>query len=144
MTDANANSVLVRTGKTLLGSIVALLTVPTGLGPALGGWLAGHRASTPVRGGLAGGAAGILGALPWAGLVYLASAGAIEPVGYHEGGVHVGINTVAPGTLPLWLEVGLAVLVAGVIVAAAVAGGIAAGLSTDIVGDVREAFSNAN
>jgi hypothetical protein len=144
MTDSSTPGLVTRAGKTLLGSIVVLLTVPTGLGPAAGGWLAAHRVNSALRGGVAGGVAGLLGALPWAALVYLASAGAIEPLGYHEGGVHVGINTVAPGTLPLWAEVGLAALVAGILVVVAAAGGAVAGLPTDLVGRLREELASAN
>lgn len=128
---------------TLLGSIVTALTAPLGVGPALGGWLAGRRERTPGRAALLGGIAGAVGAIPWVWLVYLASAGAIEPVGYHEGGVHIGINTAAPGTFVLWQEIALAALVGAVFVGFAVGGGFLAGIDEDIVGEMREDLSGA-
>jgi hypothetical protein len=144
MTDSTAHRLATRCGKTLAGGLVVLLTLPTGIGIALGGWLAGHRTTTPGRGAVAGGVAGLLGALPWTVLVYLASAGAFEPIGYHENGIHIGINTAAPGALAPWQEVGLAVMFATVLVAVAVGGGIAAGLPIDLAGELREELSNAN
>lgn len=121
----------------LLGSIVALVTAPTGIGAGFGGWIAGRRSLNPARGALAGGVAGLVGGLPWAGLVYLASAGAIDPVGYHEGLVHVGINTADPALLTLWQELALSGLVAGVFVAAAVAGGLVASTAAVALDEVR-------
>jgi|GEM_PF-1669152 hypothetical protein len=133
-----------RLADVLLGSTVVALTGFTGVGAAVGGWLAGRRASGPVLGSARSAVAGLAGALPWAALVYLASAGAIDPVGYHRNGVHIGINTAAPGLLAPWQEIGLAALVAGTIVAAAVCGGVVAGLGTDVVGKLRRERSNAN
>lgn len=144
MMDSTAHRLATRCGKTLVGSLVVLSTLPTGIGAALGGWLAGHRTTTPGRGAIAGGVAGFLGALPWTALVYLASAGAFEPIGYHENGIHVGINTAAPGALAPWQEVGIAALFAAVLVAVAVGGGIVAGLSVDLVEELRGELSNAN
>ncbi|WP_440990868.1 hypothetical protein [Haloarchaeobius baliensis] len=126
-----------RIGRILVGGLAVLVTAPTGVGPALGGWLAGRGTTDPLRGGLASGVAGLLGALPWAALVYLASAGAFAPVGYHENGVHVGINTAAPELLTLWQELAVTGLVAGTFVGVAVLGGIVAGLSTTILGELR-------
>jgi hypothetical protein len=114
----------------LLGSVLVALTVPLGVGPVGGGWLAARGNDGPARGALLGGVAGTLGAVPWAALVYAASAGRIGNVGYHEGWVHVGVNAAAPETFVLWQEVGLAALVAGVVVGTAVLGGIVAGLPT--------------
>lgn len=121
----------------LLGGLVTLLTVPTGLGPVVGGLLAGRRAGDPAGGALAGAVAGALGALPWMTLVYLASAGAIAPLGYHEGYVHVGVNTAAPGLLTVWQELALAGLVAAVVVVAAIAGGLLAGSGVDVLRELR-------
>lgn len=126
-----------RLADVLLGSIVAGLTGGTGIGAVAGGWLAGRRSASPRLGALTGAVAGLLGALPWATLVYLASAGAIEPVGYHENGIHVGINTAPPGLLVPWQEVGLAALVGWTLVVAAVCGGVVAGLETDVLTDLR-------
>ncbi|WP_256298513.1 hypothetical protein [Haloarchaeobius salinus] len=136
-------SLTTRIARVLLGSLAVLLTAPTGVGPALGGWLAGRGTTDPLRGAVAGGIAGLLGALPWATLVYLASAGAFAPVGYHENGVHVGINTAAPELLTFWQEVAIATLVAGTFVGFAVLGGIVAGLSTTILDELRADVSNA-
>jgi hypothetical protein len=133
-----------RAGKTLLGSIVVLVTLPTGIGAALGGWLAGHGSERPLDGGLAGAVAGLLGALPWTALVYLASAGAFDPIGYHRNGIHVGINTAAPGLLAPWQEVGLAVLFAGCIVGVVAVGGALAGTGLDVVDTLSEEASTAN
>jgi hypothetical protein len=133
-----------RAGKTLLGSIVVLLTLPTGLGAALGGWTAGHGCERPLDGGLAGAVAGLVGALPWTAVVYLASAGAFDPIGYHRNGIHVGINTAAPGLLAPWQEVGLAVLFASCIVAVGIVGGAVAGTGFDVVGTLREEVASAN
>lgn len=130
-----------RLADVLLGSIVAVATVPTGFGPALGGWLAGRRTTSPSSGAVAGGLAGYLGALPWVALVYLAAAGAIEPIGYHRGFVHVGVNTAAPGTFAIWQAAGLALLVGSILVSVAVAGGVVAGLSEDVVWELREEFA---
>ncbi|MFD1644611.1 hypothetical protein [Haloarchaeobius litoreus] len=132
-----------RIARVLLGSVAVLVTAPTGIGAALGGWLAGRGTTDPLRGAVAGGIAGLLGSLPWAALVYLASAGAFAPVGYHENGVHVGINTAAPELLTFWQEVAIASLVAGTFVGFAVLGGLVAGLSTTILGELRADLSNA-
>jgi hypothetical protein len=121
----------------LLGSIVALVTAPTGIGVFLGGWLAARRSGSPLGGALTGGVAGLAGALPVAGLVYLASAGAIDPIGYHEGYVHVGVNTAAPGTFALWQELALASLTGATVLGAGVLGGLLAGLAATAVGDLR-------
>lgn len=135
---------LTRLADALLGSIVALVTAPLGVGPALGGYIAGRNAGTTVGGTVAGAVAGTVGALPWVYLVYLASAGAIEPIGYHEGWVHVGVNTAAPETFVLWQEVALAGLVGAVLVGAAVVGGFVAGLDVDVVGELRGSFDGAH
>ena len=121
----------------LLGCIVALVTAPTGIGVFLGGWLAARRSGSPLGGALTGGVAGLVAALPVATLVYLASAGAIDPIGYHEGVVHVGVNTAAPGTFALWQEVAFASVTGGVLLAAAVLGGLVAGVTTDAVDGLR-------
>jgi hypothetical protein len=122
----------------LLGSIVALVTAPLGVGSAFGGWLAGRTTETPVGGAVAGTIAGTVGAVPWVWLVYLATAGKIEPLGYHEGMIHVGVNTAAPGTFVLWQELALAGLVGAVLVGAAAVGGFLSGLDIDVVGGLRE------
>ena len=127
----------------LLGSIVALVTAPTGLGVALGGYLAARRTTSPLGGALTGGVAGLVAAAPVATLVYLASAGAIDPIGYHEGVVHVGVNTAAPGTFVLWQEIAFASVTGGVLVGAAVFGGLLASLPTDPVAEVREELTAA-
>lgn len=121
----------------LFGSIVVLVTGVSGIGAALGGWVAGRRANNPAHGALAGGLAGVLGALPWACLVYLAAAGAIGPIGYHEGVVHVGVNPADPGLLALWQEVALSGLVAAILVSASVAGGLLASGSARVVDEFR-------
>lgn len=132
-----------RLAHALFGSIVAVLTVPTGLGPALGGWLAARRTRTARGSVLASAVAGLVAALPWGGLVYLAAAGAIDPIGYHEGLVHVGVNPAAPETFVLWQEVTLATLCGGVIFAAALAGGVLGGIWTEIGDELREELSQA-
>jgi hypothetical protein len=131
-----------RIGNVLLGSIVTLVSAPTGIGPAVGGWIAGRRTGSPVAGGVAGAIAGLLGSLPMAALVFAAASGSIEPIGYHEGVVHIGVNTAAPGALVLWQELALSGLVLGVLVTAAVVGGIVAGVETDIVADIRADLAN--
>ncbi|WP_257299051.1 hypothetical protein [Haloarchaeobius sp. FL176] len=133
-----------RIGRVLLGSLAVLVTAPTGIGVTLGGWLAGRGTTDAVRGAVAGGVAGLLGSLPWAALVYLASAGAFAPVGYHEGGVHIGINTMAPGALALWQELGIAALVGGIFVGFAVVGGVVAGSSTTLLAELRADRSPAS
>jgi hypothetical protein len=127
----------------LFGSIVAVLTVPIGLGPAVGGWLAARRTRTARGSVLAGGVAGLVAALPWSGLVYLAAAGAIDPVGYHEGLVHVGVNPAAPKTFVLWQELALAALCGGVILSAALAGGLLGGAWNEVGDELREERSQA-
>jgi hypothetical protein len=108
--------------RTLLGALVVLLTVPTGVGPAAGGWVAGRGG----RGVAASAVAGLLGAVPWGVLAYLAASGTIAPVGYHQGVVHVGVTTATPGALVPWQEVGLAVLCTAVLAGTAVVGGVLA------------------
>lgn len=125
-----------------LGSIVTLVTLPSGLGPAVGGWLAGRRTAAPLAGAVAGGLAGLLGALPWSALVFLASAGAIDPIGYHEGVVHVGVNPASPGALALWQVIGLTVLFAGTLTVIAAGGGLVVGLRTDVSEGIRKDASN--
>jgi hypothetical protein len=132
-----------RLADALLGTIVAVLTAPTGLGAGLAGWVAARRSGGAVAGTVTGAVVGLVGAAPWAALVYLASAGAIDPVGYHEGLIHVGINPAAPETFVLWQEVGLAVLVGGIVVAAAAAGGFVAGSAADVAGELRSDLTEA-
>ncbi|MEF8852665.1 MAG: hypothetical protein V5A44_11950 [Haloarculaceae archaeon] len=127
----------------LLGSIVALVTAPTGVGVTLGGWLAARRTETPLGGALAGGVAGLVAALPVGALVYLASAGAIDPIGYHEGVVHVGVNTAAPGTFALWQELAFALVTGGVLLGAGVIGGVLAGAATEVGRKRREELATA-
>jgi 4-amino-4-deoxy-L-arabinose transferase-like glycosyltransferase len=127
----------------LLGSIVAVLTAPTGIGAALGGWLAARRAESALGGALTGAVVGLLAALPWGWLVYLASSGGIDHIGYHEDFVHVGVNPAAPETLVFWQEVSLAVLCGGIFFGTALVGGLLATLGTDIVADVREELATA-
>jgi hypothetical protein len=126
MTERASHSVVGVVAETLLGGLVVLLTVPTGVGPAAGGWLAARTTAAPARGLAVSAVAGLLGALPWGVLVYLAASGAIAPIGYHEGPVHVGVNTAAPGLLTVWQEVALALLVGVVVAGTAVAGGFLA------------------
>jgi len=127
----------------LLGSVVALLTAPTGIGPTLGGYLAAHRAETPVGALLVSGAVGVVAALPWTGLVYLAVSGAIEPVGFHEGNVHVGVNTAPPEAFALWQELALAGLCGGLFVGAALVGGLLAGVWTAVGDELRAELTTA-
>lgn len=129
MTSSDSRPVYRVVTQTLLAGLVVLLTVPTGVGPAAGGWLAARKTARPARGLAASAVAGLLGALPWATLVYLAASGAIAPFGYHEGPVHVGVNPAAPGLLVGWQEVASALLVGAVLVGTAVAGGILAACS---------------
>jgi len=141
MAETASHSVFSVVAETLLGGLVVLLTVPTGVGPAVGGWFAARKTAGPTRGLAAGAVAGLLGALPWGVLVYLAASGAIAPVGYHEGLVHVGLNTAAPGLLVFWQEVALALVVGVVVVGMAAAGGLLAGLWTV---DVRDVVAGAS
>lgn len=115
--------------QTLLGGFVVLLTMPLGVGPVAGGWLAGRNTRRVGHGLAASAVAGCLGAVPWGVVVYLAASGAIPPVGYHEGIVHVGVNTAPPELFSVWQEIGLAVLFTGVVVGLSVAGGVLAALS---------------
>lgn len=128
---------LIRIVDVLLGSIVVALVGWTGVGATAGGWIAGRRTSGPARGALAAGVAGLVGAAPWAALVYLASSGAIDPVGYHESVVHVGVNPADPSLLSLWQEAALTGLVAAILVTGAVAGGLLASGSAKIVEEIR-------
>lgn len=128
----------------LFGSTVALVTAPTGVGVALGGWLAARRTETSLGGMFAGGVAGLTAALPTAAIVYLATAGAIEPVGYHEGVVHVGINTATPETFVLWQEVVLGAVCGGTLLAAGVVGGLFAGVTTTVLAECREELATAS
>lgn len=118
-----------RVASILLGSLAVLITVPTGVGSAIGGWVAGRRATSEKKGATAGFVAGVIGGVPWVVLVYLASAGAFDPVGYHEGSIHVGINTVDSEVLSLSQEVGIAVLFGCVITSFSTVGGAVAGKS---------------
>jgi len=127
----------------LLGSIVAVLTAPTGIGATLGGWLAARRAESPVDGALTGAVVGIVAALPWSWLVYLAASGRLDHLGYHENFVHVGVNPAAPEALVLWQEVSLAALCGGLFVAVTVLGGFLATLGADLVETVREELATA-
>ncbi len=135
---------LTRLADGLLGSIVALVTVPLGAGPAIGGYIAGRNAETTAGSTLAGTIAGTVGALPWVYLAYLASAGEIDSIGYHEGMVHIGVNTVAPETLVLWQEVALAGILGIVVIMAAAVGGFVAGLDVDVLGELREGLNGAH
>lgn len=135
MTDPNRTTAVARLVRTVVGSIVVLLTAPTGVGPVAGGWIAATRTGNPARGAVAAGLAGLAGTLPWTALVYLASTGAIDPIGYHDGLVHVGVMTAAPGTLAPWHEVGIAVLFTGTLVALSVCGGVVAGSRRAVLGD---------
>lgn len=129
MSDPQQRSGVASVARILLGSLVVGLTVPTGIGPAAGGWVAGRRVRSRIGGVAASVVAGVLGVLPWTVLVFLATRGAIEPIGYHDGIVHVGVMTAAPGTFVLWQEVALTGLFAATVVVAAVAGGGFAALS---------------
>lgn len=127
----------------LFGSIVAVVTAPTGIGAALGGWLAARRTRTARGSVLAGAATGLAAALPWSRLVYLAAAGAIDPVGYNEGLVHVGVNPAAPGTFVAWQELALAGLCGVTLFSAALAGGLLAGAWSEVGTELREELSDA-
>jgi len=106
-----------------LGTAVTALTVPAGLGPALGGWLAARGATDPRRGAATGAAVGAVAALPWAWLVYLATVGAIDPIGYHRGVVHLGVIPAPPGLVAPWGAAAVAALVGAVVAAVAACGG---------------------
>ena len=127
----------------LFGSIIAVVTAPTGIGAALGGWLAARRTRTARGSVLAGAATGLAAALPWSWLVYLAAAGAIDPVGYNEGLVHVGVNPAAPGTFVAWQELALAGLCGVTLFSAALAGGLLAGAWSEVGTELREELSDA-
>ncbi|WP_222917855.1 hypothetical protein [Natrinema sp. SYSU A 869] len=127
----------VRRANVVSGSIVALLTAPTGIGAAVGGWIAARQTGRPRTGAIAGGMTGVLVAIPWAVVVYAASAGLIGRIGYHNEWLQIGLTPVAPETFVLWQEIGIAVLVALGIVTAAIFGGLLAGHSTNGPGDVR-------
>lgn len=137
MANQRLRSSVARIARALFGSVVVLLTVPTGIGPVLGGWLAGRGTDRPARGLPTSAAAGLLGALPWAVVVFLAARGAIEPIGYHDGLVHVGVMTAAPETFVLWQELGLTVLFVETVTAMAVAGGVLAALSNSVLETLR-------
>lgn len=127
----------------LFGSIVVALSAPSGIGPVTGGWIAARRTTRVVTGGLAATVAGIVGALPWTYLVYLAAAGKIAPVGYHDGVVHVGINPAAPETFVLWQELTLSVLVGVCILSGALIGGCIGGLGAFDCRELRGAISES-
>ncbi|ELY75957.1 hypothetical protein [Natrinema pallidum] len=113
------------------GSLVAVLTAPTGIGAALGGWIAASRTDGPNAGAVAGGTVGALAAIPWMTLVYLASTGMVGRIGYRSEWLRIGLTPAAPETLGPTQEVALTVLVGFGIVTAAVSGGFVAGRSTD-------------
>jgi 4-amino-4-deoxy-L-arabinose transferase-like glycosyltransferase len=127
----------------LLGSIVAVLTAPTGIGAALGGWLAARRAESTLGGALTGAVVGLVAALPWSWLVYLASSGGIEHIGYHEDFVHVGVNPAAPETLVLWQELSLTALCGGLLFGATVLGCILATHGSGLVEELRAELATA-
>ena len=129
MSETQTRTVTKTVVQTLLGSLVVLLTVPTGVGPVAGGWLAGRGTRHQRNGVAASTVAGLLGAFPWAVVVFLATRGAIESIGYHKGVVHVGVLTASPGTFVLWQEVGLAVVFTVLVVGISVAGGVLSVLS---------------
>jgi hypothetical protein len=127
----------------LLGSIVAVLTAPTGIGAAVGGWLAARRAESAFGGALTGAVVGLVAALPWSGLIYLAVSGGIGHVGYHENFVHVGVNPAAPETFVLWQELSLTALCGGLFFTAALLGGLLATLGSGLVEEVRDELATA-
>lgn len=137
MTAPLVRKVASRGSKLLAGAFVVVLAVPTGAGPGIGGWIAGNGTTSPSRGTVAGGVAGLLGALPWSVLAYLASAGAVPPIGYHDGFVHVGVNPAPPGLLSPWQEVAVAILLGGIVTTVAAVGGLVAGMRTDFAGELR-------
>ncbi|MFB6250360.1 MAG: hypothetical protein ABEI27_01520 [Halobellus sp.] len=114
---------------TLLRSLVVLLTVPTGVGPIAGGWIASRGIRRQARAVVAAAVAGLLGVSLWTVTVWLAVRGAIDPAGYHEGIVHIGIRTASPGRFVRWQEIGVTLVPTVTVAALSVAGGILAALS---------------
>ncbi|WP_152419125.1 hypothetical protein [Natrinema gari] len=104
-------SVSARSVAVVSGSLVAVLTAPTGIGAVLGGWLAASRTDGPNAGVVTGGTVGTLAAIPWMTLVYLASAGVVGRIGYRGEWVRIGLTPAAPETLGPTQEVTLTVLV---------------------------------
>ncbi len=124
MSKTQTQTVLRTIAQTLLGSIAVCLAVPTGIGPVAGGWLAGHGLQRQRRRIVVSAVAGVVGALPWTVVTFLALTGAIEPVGYHRGVVHVGVLTASPDAFVLWQEVGLSAALTLTVVTFAVAGSV--------------------
>jgi len=137
MQDRQSRSDWSRLAKLVVGCVVGLVTAPTVVGLAAGGWIGGHGTRRVGGGAVAGSLAGLPGAVSVGVLTYMASAGAIAPVGYHDGIVHVGINTAPPGLLAPWQELSLAAFVAVVCLGLAAAGGVAASSPVALVDRVR-------
>lgn len=128
MSEKQTQTVRKTVARTLLGSLVVFLTVPTGIGPVVGGWFASRGTHRQRRRIVASAVAGMLGVLPWTTIMLLAMKGAIEQIGYHKGIVHVGVLTASPDAFVLWQEVSVSAVLTVTVVAFAVAGGVVTGL----------------
>lgn len=124
MSRTQLHPALDRIGRLLLGAGVTCVTVPTVIGPAVGGWLASTGLRRHRWRSVASGFAGVLGAGPWAILAFLALQGAVDPIGYNVGAVTVGLATAAPDAVALWQEIGVSLVLLTTTTGGAVAGGV--------------------
>lgn len=128
--------------QTLLGSMVVFLTVPTGIGPVAGGWIASRRTRNYREGTVASAVAGTLGVLPWATAAFLAMGSTIDSIGYQTGIAHVGVLPAASSTFGLWQEIGVSLVLLATVTAFAIAGGCIAGEADGGIRSDREKVPN--
>jgi hypothetical protein len=133
MTEAEKQSRSRRVTQTVQGGLVTLLTVPTMLGPIVGGWLASRQSGSLTRGTSLSAIAGLLGAIPWAVGGFLAANGAVNTTNITLGPASIGVEAVSPETLIFWQEIGIALALGATVVGLAVCGGLAGYHSSDSV-----------
>ncbi len=133
MTEAERQSRSRLVTQIVQGGLVTLLTVPTMLGPVVGGWLASRGSESLTRGISLSATAGLLGAIPWAVSGFLAARGGLNTTSVGLGPASVGVEAVSPETLLLWQEIGIALALGATVVGLAVCGGLAGYHSTDSV-----------
>ncbi|WP_434531501.1 hypothetical protein ACODNH_21050 (plasmid) [Haloarcula sp. NS06] len=128
MAERQAQTVLRTVAQTLIKSFVVLPTILTGIGSATGRWLASRRTQRQRHRTVASGVAGMLGAMSWTAVTFLTLRGTIEPIGYREGIVHVGVLMASSDAFVLWQEVAISVVLALTAAAFAISGGVISGL----------------
>lgn len=123
MSDRPSPSVRTRLRAICSGTVVVAVGSVTGLGAAVGGWIAAGQTDSLQTAIVSACVAGLLGSLPVGLLVVAAAAGTVDPVGYHEGVVHVGLTTARPETFTRPVEIAFGVLTTLTLVGVTVTGG---------------------